>query len=145
MYNSRNLINWPLIKTIKQFFVDIIIVTIVLIVTSILKIVQISFIGWIIMAVEVSVLALLTSIIVNFVFYKEDMFKLVYTIVRRLNINRESGINVKSLFIGKTLMITRGTGTFRNVVLNRFLKTDIGEICVFSRDEKKQDDMRHDF
>lgn len=88
MYNSRNLINWPLIKTIKQFFVDIIIVTIVLIVTSILKIVQISFIGWIIMAVEVSVLALLTSIIVNFVFYKEDMFKLVYTIVRRLNIKK---------------------------------------------------------
>ena len=50
-----------------------------------------------------------------------------------------------SLFKGKTLMITGGTGSFGNVVLNRFLKTDIGEIRVFSRDEKKQDDMRHDF
>ena len=49
------------------------------------------------------------------------------------------------LFTGKTLMITGGTGSFGNVVLNRFLKTDIGEIRVFSRDEKKQDDMRHDF
>lgn len=50
-----------------------------------------------------------------------------------------------SLFEDKTLMITGGTGSFGNAVLNRFLKTDIGEIRVFSRDEKKQDDMRHDF
>ncbi len=50
-----------------------------------------------------------------------------------------------SLFKKKTLMITGGTGSFGNAVLNRFLKTDIGEIRVFSRDEKKQDDMRHDF
>lgn len=50
-----------------------------------------------------------------------------------------------SLFKDKTLMITGGTGSFGNAVLNRFLKTDIGEIRVFSRDEKKQDDMRHDF
>lgn len=50
-----------------------------------------------------------------------------------------------SLFKGKTLMITGGTGSFGNAVLNRFLKTDIGEIRVFSRDEKKQDDMRHEF
>lgn len=50
-----------------------------------------------------------------------------------------------SLFQGKTLMITGGTGSFGNAVLNRFLKTDIGEIRVFSRDEKKQDDMRHEF
>lgn len=50
-----------------------------------------------------------------------------------------------SLFIGKTLMITGGTGSFGNAVLNRFLQTDIGEIRVFSRDEKKQDDMRHEF
>lgn len=49
------------------------------------------------------------------------------------------------LFKGKTLMITGGTGSFGNAVLNRFLKTDIGEIRIFSRDEKKQDDMRHDF
>ena len=50
-----------------------------------------------------------------------------------------------SLFAGKTLMITGGTGSFGNAVLNRFLETDIGEIRIFSRDEKKQDDMRHEY
>ena len=50
-----------------------------------------------------------------------------------------------SLFKDKVLLITGGTGSFGNAVLNRFLKTDIGEIRIFSRDEKKQDDMRHDF
>ena len=50
-----------------------------------------------------------------------------------------------SLFTGKTLMITGGTGSFGNAVLNRFLQTDIGEIRIFSRDEKKQDDMRHEY
>ena len=50
-----------------------------------------------------------------------------------------------SAFLGKTLMITGGTGSFGNAVLNRFLSTDIGEIRIFSRDEKKQDDMRHEF
>ena len=49
------------------------------------------------------------------------------------------------LFTGKTLMITGGTGSFGNAVLNRFLRTDIGEIRIFSRDEKKQDDMRHEY
>ena len=50
-----------------------------------------------------------------------------------------------SSFTGKTLLITGGTGSFGNAVLNRFLDTDIGEIRIFSRDEKKQDDMRHEF
>ena len=50
-----------------------------------------------------------------------------------------------SLFKDKTLLITGGTGSFGNAVLNRFLATDIGEIRIFSRDEKKQDDMRHEF
>lgn len=50
-----------------------------------------------------------------------------------------------SQFANKTLLITGGTGSFGNAVLNRFLKTDIGEIRIFSRDEKKQDDMRHEF
>lgn len=50
-----------------------------------------------------------------------------------------------SIFADKTLMITGGTGSFGNAVLNRFLDTDIREIRVFSRDEKKQDDMRHEF
>lgn len=49
------------------------------------------------------------------------------------------------LFTNKTLMITGGTGSFGNAVLNRFLTTDIGEIRIFSRDEKKQDDMRHEY
>ncbi|NSF75122.1 polysaccharide biosynthesis protein [Blautia wexlerae] len=49
------------------------------------------------------------------------------------------------VFTGKTLMITGGTGSFGNAVLNRFLQTDIGEIRIFSRDEKKQDDMRHEY
>lgn len=50
-----------------------------------------------------------------------------------------------SLFSNKTLLITGGTGSFGNTVLSRFLSTDIGEIRIFSRDEKKQEDMRHEF
>ena len=49
------------------------------------------------------------------------------------------------MFKGKTLLITGGTGSFGNAVLNRFLQTDIKEIRIFSRDEKKQDDMRHEY
>ena len=49
------------------------------------------------------------------------------------------------MFKGKTLLITGGTGSFGNAVLNRFLETDIAEIRIFSRDEKKQDDMRKKF
>lgn len=49
------------------------------------------------------------------------------------------------MFKDKTLLITGGTGSFGNAVLNRFLNTDIGEIRIFSRDEKKQDDMRHKY
>lgn len=49
------------------------------------------------------------------------------------------------MFAGKTLLITGGTGSFGNTVLDRFLKTDIKEIRIFSRDEKKQDDMRRKY
>ena len=49
------------------------------------------------------------------------------------------------MFEGKTLLITGGTGSFGNAVLKRFLNTDIKEIRIFSRDEKKQDDMRHEY
>ena len=52
---------------------------------------------------------------------------------------------MSSVFTNKTLLITGGTGSFGNAVLNRFLTTDIGEIRIFSRDEKKQDDMRHEY
>ncbi len=59
--------------------------------------------------------------------------------------NTERKENKMSVFDGKVLMITGGTGSFGNAVLNRFLATDIGEIRIFSRDEKKQDDMRHEY
>ncbi len=49
------------------------------------------------------------------------------------------------MFKDKIILITGGTGSFGNAVLNRFLNTEIGEIRIFSRDEKKQDDMRHEF
>jgi Predicted nucleoside-diphosphate sugar epimerases len=49
------------------------------------------------------------------------------------------------MFKNKTLLITGGTGSFGHAVLNRFLKTDVGEIRIFSRDEKKQDDMRREY
>lgn len=49
------------------------------------------------------------------------------------------------LFTGKTLLITGGTGSFGHAVMDRFLETDIAEIRIFSRDEKKQDDMRHEY
>ena len=58
---------------------------------------------------------------------------------------RIKGEKTMSIFKDKTLLITGGTGSFGNAVLNRFLNTDIGEIRIFSRDEKKQDDMRHEF
>ena len=48
-----------------------------------------------------------------------------------------------SIFKDKVLLITGGTGSFGNAVLRRFLNSDIREIRIFSRDEKKQDDMRH--
>ncbi|AMN34696.1 polysaccharide biosynthesis protein [Clostridium perfringens] len=54
-------------------------------------------------------------------------------------------MNKSYFFKNKILMITGGTGSFGNAVLNRFLETDIKEIRIFSRDEKKQDDMRHEF
>ncbi len=54
-------------------------------------------------------------------------------------------LEAASTFANKTLLITGGTGSFANAVLERFLNTDIGEIRIFSRDEKKQDDMRHEY
>ena len=50
-----------------------------------------------------------------------------------------------SIFKDKVLLISGGTGSFGNAVLKRFLRTDIKEIRIFSRDEKKQDDMRHEY
>lgn len=63
-------------------------------------------------------------------------------ILHKIMILRGKSMNI---FKDKVLLITGGTGSFGNAVLNRFLRTDIGEIRIFSRDEKKQDDMRHEF
>ena len=52
---------------------------------------------------------------------------------------------IMGIFTGKTLLITGGTGSFGHAVMDRFLSTDIGEIRIFSRDEKKQDDIRHEY
>lgn len=52
-------------------------------------------------------------------------------------------MNDSTTFKDKTLMITGGTGSFGNTVLKHFMNTDLAEIRIFSRDEKKQDDMRH--
>ena len=54
-------------------------------------------------------------------------------------------VSIMGIFTGKTLLITGGTGSFGHAVMDRFLSTDIGEIRIFSRDEKKQDDMRHEY
>ena len=64
-----------------------------------------------------------------------------------IDINTQQKVEVirMSAFHNRTLLITGGTGSFGHAVLNRFLNTDIGEIRIFSRDEKKQDDMRHRF
>ena len=66
--------------------------------------------------------------------------------IKNIRINKSGYEKEKTMgaFTGKTLMITGGTGSFGNTVLKHFLMTDIGEIRIFSRDEKKQDDMRHE-
>lgn len=78
IYNSKNFINWSIKKTIKQFMVDIITVIIIMILTSLYKLDQISFIAWVIMGIKVSMVAILTSIFVNLVFFKDEMTTLVF-------------------------------------------------------------------
>lgn len=63
-----------------------------------------------------------------------------FSILSNSNSNKST---IMSIFKDKTLLITGGTGSFGNMVLKRFLESDIKEIRIFSRDEKKQDDMRH--
>ena len=63
-------------------------------------------------------------------------------LINKLELEKE--IELMSEFNGATLMITGGTGSFGNTVLKHFLETDIGQIRIFSRDEKKQDDLRHE-
>ena len=75
-----------------------------------------------------------TLLSINIAYYK-FIFKIQY--FRKADI--------MGIFTGKTLLITGGTGSFGHAVMDRFLSTDIGEIRIFSRDEKKQDDMRHEY
>ena len=65
--------------------------------------------------------------------------------VKKRHKSKKGMVIIMSQYKGQTFLITGGTGSFGNAVLNRFLSTDIGEIRIFSRDEKKQDDMRHEF
>lgn len=72
----------------------------------------------------------------------DDRF--IFVINYRYNFIENRGENKMTSFSGATLLITGGTGSFGHAVLKHFLVTDIGEIRIFSRDEKKQDDMRHE-
>ncbi len=64
---------------------------------------------------------------------------------KKCSVRSRKDMDMGTIFENKTLLITGGTGSFGNAVLNRFLRTDIKEIRIFSRDEKKQDDMRHEY
>lgn len=88
-YNSRNFINWPIRKTIKQFLVDIVTVIIIMLFTFVFKLKQISFIGWTIMAVKVSIVAVLTSGFLNFLFNKDAMTTLGFGIFRKINTKKK--------------------------------------------------------
>ena len=82
----------------------------------------------------------------SFASYETDEDKADQLKLQRIKeILEEYADNDTNILKGKVLLITGGTGSFGNAVLNRFLKTDIGEIRIFSRDEKKQDDMRHEY
>ena len=82
----------------------------------------------------------------SFVSYENDEDAADQLKLQRIKeILEEHADNDTNVLSGKVLLITGGTGSFGNAVLNRFLKTDIGEIRIFSRDEKKQDDMRHEY
>lgn len=66
-------------------------------------------------------------------------------LVKGQRIGRHSRQRKPNMFKNRILLITGGTGSFGNTVLRRFLQSDIGQIRIFSRDEKKQDDMRHEY
>jgi UDP-N-acetylglucosamine 4,6-dehydratase len=82
----------------------------------------------------------------SFIMYENDEDAADQLRLQRIKeILEEYADNDINILKDKVLLITGGTGSFGNAVLNRFLKTDIGEIRIFSRDEKKQDDMRHEY
>ena len=82
----------------------------------------------------------------SFVSYENDEDKADQLKLQRIKeILEEYADKDTNILKDKVLLITGGTGSFGNAVLNRFLTTDIGEIRIFSRDEKKQDDMRHEY
>ena len=71
IYDSKNLINWPINKFLKQICVDIISLVLLVFISKILKINDISWIGWIIYAVKISILTILCILIINSLFYRE--------------------------------------------------------------------------
>ena len=73
------------------------------------------------------------------------LYQLVLNTFDAIIIKNFRKADIMGIFTGKTLLITGGTGSFGHAVMDRFLSTDIGEIRIFSRDEKKQDDMRHEY
>lgn len=76
------------------------------------------------------------------------MFELILRkicVIITINKQQKAEDTCMSAFSNRTLLITGGTGSFGHAVLNRFLNTDVKEIRIFSRDEKKQDDMRHEY
>ena len=82
----------------------------------------------------------------SFVSYESDEDSADQLKLQRIKeILEEYADNDTNILKDKVLLITGGTGSFSNAVLKRFLTTDIGEIRIFSRDEKKQDDMRHEY
>ena len=82
----------------------------------------------------------------TYVSYEQDETKADQLKLERMIEKLEEYANQDtSILKDKVLLITGGTGSFGNAVLNRFLTTDVGEIRIFSRDEKKQDDMRHEY
>lgn len=84
IYNSKNFIKWPISKVIKQVLVDIVILILIICATSWIKLGQVTYYSWFIMAVKISGIALLVCLGVNFIFYKEQMMGLIKGIIRKI-------------------------------------------------------------
>ena len=77
IYDSKNLIYWPLKKVGKHFFVDAISIAIILIIANLLKLTVVSYVGWFLLAIKVSFLSLIVLFLINLLFYKTMVYSLV--------------------------------------------------------------------
>ena len=84
IYNSKNFIKWPIRRTIKQVLVDIVILLLIISTTSWIKLGQVSYFSWIIMAIKVSVISLMVCLGVNFILYKKQMLRLLNGVIRKI-------------------------------------------------------------